>query len=82
MFQVETAVGSEPILSLIAPLGIGAHHSFWRAPTGVSTVEFSVILGNLADVSGVALLVSSCGYSSFDCPTVSIYNFAVFLSFL
>ncbi|XP_039145978.1 probable phosphoinositide phosphatase SAC9 [Dioscorea cayenensis subsp. rotundata] len=73
LHPVETAVGSEPILSLIAPLGIGAHHSFWRAPTGVSTVEFSVILGNLADVSGVALLVSSCGYSSFDCPTVQIW---------
>ncbi|KAJ0976307.1 hypothetical protein J5N97_018272 [Dioscorea zingiberensis] len=73
LHPVETAIGSEPFLSLIAPLGIGAHHSFWRAPTGVSTVEFSVTLGNLSDVSGVALFVSSCGYSTFDCPTVQIW---------
>lgn len=74
MLQVETDVGSEPFLSLLSPLYFGALRSYWRAPRGCSSVEFSIVLGNLSDVSGVILLVSSCGYSSFDRPLVSAYR--------
>ncbi|KAJ6824952.1 putative phosphoinositide phosphatase SAC9 [Iris pallida] len=70
---VETAPSSQPLLSLLAPLGIGEKHSYWRAPSSSSTVEFSILLGGLSDVSGVAMLVSSCGYSTSDCPMVQIW---------
>ncbi|KAL0914723.1 hypothetical protein M5K25_015096 [Dendrobium thyrsiflorum] len=73
LYTVETAVGSQPLLSLLAPLGVGEQYSYWRAPPGSSTVEFSVVLGSLSDVSGVILVVSSCGYSTSDCPTVQIW---------
>ncbi|THU71061.1 hypothetical protein C4D60_Mb08t31560 [Musa balbisiana] len=71
--QVETAEGSEPLLSLLVPLGMGEHHGYWRAPPSMSTVEFSVVLGSLSDISGVALVISSCGYTTSDCPTVQIW---------
>lgn len=70
---VETASQSEPVLSLLAPLGIGNQQSYWRAPSSSSGVEFSIVLGSLSDVSGVALIVSSCGYSKSDCPIVEIW---------
>ncbi|CAA6664754.1 unnamed protein product [Spirodela intermedia] len=62
-----------PVLSLLSPLYFGALHSYWRAPRGCSSVEFSIVLGTLSDVSGVILLVSSCGYSAFDLPLVNIW---------
>lgn len=73
LYTVETAVGSQPLISLLAPLGVGEPCSYWRAPPSSSTVEFSIVLGSLSDVSGVTLVVSSCGYSSSDCPTVQIW---------
>ncbi|XP_020697326.1 probable phosphoinositide phosphatase SAC9 [Dendrobium catenatum] len=73
LYTVETAVGSQPLISLLAPLGVGEQYSYWRAPPGSSTVEFSVVLGSLSDVSGVILVVSSCGYSTSDCPTVKVW---------
>lgn len=73
LLQVETASQSEPILSLLAPIGIGKRQSYWRAPSSVSSVEFPIVLGSLSDVSGVALIVSPCGYSTSDCPTVRIF---------
>ncbi|KAG0466226.1 hypothetical protein HPP92_017806, partial [Vanilla planifolia] len=73
LHTVETAVGSEPPLSLLIPLGVGEQHSYWRAPPSSSSVEFSIVLGSLSDVSGVILVVSSCGYSTSDCPTVQIW---------
>ncbi|WOL11732.1 putative phosphoinositide phosphatase SAC9 [Canna indica] len=73
LHQVDSAEDSEPLLSLLAPLGMGEPHNYWRAPPGLSTVEFSVVLGSLSDVSGVALIISSCGYSMSDCPTVQIW---------
>ncbi|CAL9040027.1 probable phosphoinositide phosphatase SAC9 isoform X1 [Musa acuminata AAA Group] len=73
LHQVETAEGSEPLLSLLAPLGMGEHHGYWRAPPSMSTVEFSVVLGSLSDISGVALVISSCGYTTSDYPTVQIW---------
>ncbi|XP_020575965.1 probable phosphoinositide phosphatase SAC9 [Phalaenopsis equestris] len=74
LYTVETAVGSpQPLISLLAPLGVGEQSSYWRAPQSSRTVEFSIVLGSLSDVSGVILVVSSCGYSTSDCPTVQIW---------
>ncbi|XP_077213953.1 sacI homology domain-containing protein / WW domain-containing protein [Tasmannia lanceolata] len=70
---VETATGSAPLLSLISPFYTGEQNSYWRAPPSFSSVEFAVVLGSLSDVSGVILLVSPCGYSASDCPTVQIW---------
>lgn len=61
---------SAPLLSLISPLGFGEKQSYWRAPVDVSSVEFTIVLGRLSDVLGVAIVVSSCGYSASNCPTV------------
>ncbi|KAJ3694465.1 hypothetical protein LUZ60_009945 [Juncus effusus] len=73
LYSVETDEGSEPLLSLISPLNIGERESYWRSPVGVSSVEFSLVLGRTSDVAGVAVIVSSCGYSSSNCPTVEIW---------
>lgn len=69
---METDKDSAPLLSLLAPVGMGEHRSYWKAPASLSTVEFSVVLGSLSDVAGVILMISSCGYSTFDCPKVRI----------
>lgn len=69
--QVETAAGSAPSLSLLAPIGCGSQSSYWKAPPSTSSVEFAIVLGNLSDVCGVVLLVSPCGYSTSDAPSVS-----------
>ncbi|KAF0905503.1 hypothetical protein E2562_007306 [Oryza meyeriana var. granulata] len=70
---VETADDSEPLLSLLAPFGIGEYKSYWKAPLDNTSVEFSIVLGGLSDVSGVAIIVGSCGYSTSDCPIVEIW---------
>jgi hypothetical protein len=71
--SVESAPGSAPLLSLLAPLESDSHSSYWKAPASTSTVEFAIVLGSLADVCGVVLLVSPCGYSESDAPTVQIF---------
>ncbi|RLM92305.1 putative phosphoinositide phosphatase SAC9 [Panicum miliaceum] len=71
--MVETADDSEPLLSLLAPLGTGDYKSYWKGPENNTSVEFSIILGGLSDVAGVAIIVSSCGYSTSDCPIVEIW---------
>lgn len=58
-------------MSLLTPLDPGLKPSYWRAPPSASHVEFVIVLGDLSDVSGVILLVSPCGYSMADAPTVS-----------
>ncbi|XP_057491304.1 probable phosphoinositide phosphatase SAC9 [Actinidia eriantha] len=73
LYAVETAAGSAPLLSLLAPLDCGLQHSYWKAPRNTSSVEFVIVLGDLSDVSGVVLLVSPCGYSMSDAPTVQIW---------
>ncbi|KAL3844314.1 hypothetical protein ACJIZ3_001717 [Penstemon smallii] len=73
LHPVETAPGSAPLLSLVSPLKYGSQDSYWRAPANVSSVEFAIVLGDLSDVSGVVLLVSPCGYSMSDAPTVQIW---------
>ncbi|CAA0820432.1 Probable phosphoinositide phosphatase SAC9 [Striga hermonthica] len=73
LHPVETAAGSAPFLSLVAPLNSGSQESYWRAPHDASSVEFVIVLNNISDVSGVVLLVSPCGYSMFDAPTVQIW---------
>ncbi|XP_020520412.1 probable phosphoinositide phosphatase SAC9 isoform X2 [Amborella trichopoda] len=73
LYSVETAVGSAPPLSLLAPLDMASEKSYWRAPPSTSNIEVSIILGDLSDVSGVVLLVSPCGYSASDIPMVQIW---------
>lgn len=70
---VETSDDSEPLLSLLAPFGIGEQKSYWKAPLDNTSVEFSIVLGGLSDVSGAAIIVGSCGYSTSDCPIVEIW---------
>lgn len=69
--QVTTAEGSESAQSLLAPWNAGLPASFWRAPLGVSSVEFCVLLATPALVSSIVLLVSSCGYTRQNIPRVS-----------
>ncbi|XP_074320101.1 putative phosphoinositide phosphatase SAC9 [Silene latifolia] len=73
LYSVETAAGAAPPLSLLAPLGSGPQHSYWRAPSNCNCVEFAIVLGNISDVSGVTLVVSPCGYSEADTPMVQIW---------
>ncbi|TVU20942.1 hypothetical protein EJB05_30548 [Eragrostis curvula] len=73
LHSVETADDSEPLLSLLAPLGSGEFQSYWKAARDATSVEFSIVLGGLSDVAGVAVIVSSCGYSTSDCPIVEIW---------
>ncbi|KAK3204241.1 hypothetical protein Dsin_018287 [Dipteronia sinensis] len=73
LHSVETAKDSAPFLSLLAPLDSGSRHSYWRAPPNTTSVEFVIVLSTLSDVSGVILLVSPCGYSVADTPTVQIW---------
>lgn len=73
LHSVETAAGSAPPLSLLAPLDSGPQHCYWRAPSNCTCVEFPIVLGNLSDVSGVTLMISPCGYSEADAPTVQIW---------
>ncbi|KAF8390978.1 hypothetical protein HHK36_023278 [Tetracentron sinense] len=72
LHSVETATGSASSLSLLAPFDSKSQHSYWRAPPSTSCVEFAIALGCLSDVFGVILLVSPCGYSMADTPTVHI----------
>lgn len=65
-------------MSLLAPLDCGAQDSYWKAPPSSTSVEFVIVLNALSDVSGVILLVSPCGYSEVDAPTVSgLYSFSL-----
>nr|CAB3498548.1 unnamed protein product [Digitaria exilis] len=70
--RVESAHDSEPLFSLLAPLGSGNYKSYWKAPGDNTSVEFSIVLGGLSDVAGVAIIVSSCGYSTSDCPIIPV----------
>lgn len=71
LLQVETAAGAAPPLSLLAPLVSGPQHTYWKATTNSTSVDFVIVLGSLSDVTGVILLVSPCGYSESDAPSVS-----------
>ncbi|TQD80193.1 hypothetical protein C1H46_034247 [Malus baccata] len=73
LHSVETGADSAPFLSLLAPLESGSRHSYWKAPPSTTSVEFIIVLGTLSDVSGVVLLISPCGYSEADAPTVQIW---------
>lgn len=73
LHSVETVKDSAPFLSLLTPLGSGSQHSYWKAPPNTTSAEFVIVLGTLSDVSGVVLLVSSCGYSEADAPMVQIW---------
>lgn len=73
LYPVETAEGSEPALSLLAPIGIGSAMSYWRAPPRATSVEFAIVLATTSVVSGIALLVSPCGYTTLDPPIVQLW---------
>ncbi|XP_047334553.1 probable phosphoinositide phosphatase SAC9 isoform X2 [Impatiens glandulifera] len=74
LHSVVTATGSAPYLSLLTPpLDSGLDTLYWKAPSSVSSVEFTIVLGNISDVSGVVLLVSPCGYSMSDAPSIQIW---------
>ncbi|KAH0970098.1 hypothetical protein GBA52_022254 [Prunus armeniaca] len=73
LHSVETATDSAPFLSLLAPLDCGPRHSYWKAPPSATSVEFIIVLGSLSDVGGVVWLISPCGYSEADAPTVQIW---------
>jgi hypothetical protein len=70
--SIETAAGSDTAQSLLAPWNSRTCNSFWRAPIGVSTVDFCVLLATPSTVTSIVLLVSSCGYNSQDVPIVDI----------
>ncbi|KAJ7980630.1 Phosphoinositide phosphatase [Quillaja saponaria] len=73
LHPVETAVDSAPFLSLLAPIQSGSQQYYWKAPPSTTCVEFVIVLGTISDVSGVNLLVSPCGYSAVDVPTVQVW---------
>ncbi|CAL1390807.1 unnamed protein product [Linum trigynum] len=73
LYSVETAKDSAPFLSLLAPLNSGSLNSYWKAPPTTTSAELVIVLGSLSDVSGVILLISPCGYSAADTPTVQVW---------
>ncbi|GAB4836288.1 Probable phosphoinositide phosphatase sac9 [Ancistrocladus abbreviatus] len=73
LHSVDTAPGAAPPLSLLAPLDSGPQCSYWRAPSSSTDMEFVIVLGHLSDVTGVVLVVSPCGYSDVDAPTVQVW---------
>lgn len=74
LHSVESAPGSAPLLSLLAPLDSVSDESYyWKAPHTTSCAEFVVVLGSLSNVSGVVLVPSPGGYSESDSPTVQIW---------
>ncbi|XP_024985073.1 probable phosphoinositide phosphatase SAC9 isoform X1 [Cynara cardunculus var. scolymus] len=73
LHSIESAPGSAPLLSLLAPLDTVSQESYWKAPPNTSSAEFVIVLGNLSNVSGVVLVLSPCGYSMSDSPTVQIW---------
>ncbi|XP_031391527.1 probable phosphoinositide phosphatase SAC9 isoform X2 [Punica granatum] len=73
LHSVPTAADSAPSLSLLAPIYSGIPNSYWKAPPSATSVELVIVLGTLSDVNGVVLLVSPCGYSAADAPTVQIW---------
>lgn len=73
LHSVDTAIGSAPFSSLLAPLDTTSQQSHWRAPPNTTAVDFVIVLGTLSDVSGVILLISPCGYSDSDAPSVQIW---------
>jgi hypothetical protein len=72
LVQVQTAEGSEPPQSLLSPWSTRLPATYWRAPEGVTMVEFCVALASPAVVSTIVLLVSPCGFTPQDLPMVSV----------
>ncbi|XP_024545394.1 probable phosphoinositide phosphatase SAC9 isoform X1 [Selaginella moellendorffii] len=73
LFSVHSDRGSEPATSLISTRSSFNTMSYWRAPPGLPSVEFSIVLGQPSSVTGIILLVSPCGYTAQDAPTVDIW---------
>lgn len=48
------------------------NNTYWKAPPSANSIEAVIVLNSLSDVSSVILLVSPCGYSDADAPTVSL----------
>lgn len=70
---IETAEGSESALSLLASPYLGSPEAYWKAPQSVSSVVLTVILSTPSAVSGLVMLISSCGYSAHDTPILDVW---------
>lgn len=72
--SVDAAENSESCLSLLASPFLGTQDSYWKAPCSVSSVMLTVVLSTPSAVSGLVLLVSSCGYSTHDIPILELWS--------
>ncbi|CAL9245733.1 unnamed protein product [Arabidopsis halleri] len=73
LHKVETGTDSAPFFSLLTPLNLASSNAYWKAPPSANSVEAVIVLNSLSDVSSVILLVSPCGYSDADAPTVQVW---------
>ncbi|XP_010413648.1 PREDICTED: probable phosphoinositide phosphatase SAC9 [Camelina sativa] len=73
LHKVETGTDSAPFFSLLTPVNLASSNAYWKAPPSANSVEAVIVLNSLSDVSSVILLVSPCGYSDADAPTVQIW---------
>ncbi|EOA23387.1 hypothetical protein CARUB_v10016564mg [Capsella rubella] len=73
LHKVETGNDSAPFFSLLTPVNLASSNAYWKAPPSANSVEAVIVLNSLSDVSSVILLVSPCGYSDADAPTVQIW---------
>ncbi|KAI5078715.1 hypothetical protein GOP47_0006386 [Adiantum capillus-veneris] len=72
--SVDTVEDSESPLSLLANPFLGSQSAYWRVPSSVSSVMLTVVLSTPSAVSGLVLLVSSCGYTLHDIPNLEIWS--------
>lgn len=72
--SVEAAESSESPLSLLGNPFLGPRETYWKAPSNVSSVMLTVILSTPSAVSGLVLLVSSCGYSAYDAFRLDVWS--------
>ncbi|KAH7440058.1 hypothetical protein KP509_04G089000 [Ceratopteris richardii] len=74
LVSVDAAEDAESPLTLLTDPFIGSQRGYWKAPSSVSNVMFTIVLSSLSAVTGLILLVSSCGYSSHDIPILEVWS--------
>lgn len=72
--SVPAAETSESCLSLLASPFLGSRDSYYKAPSGVTSVMLTIVLSTPSAVSGLLLLVSPCGYSVNDIPSLEVWS--------
>ncbi|MCO5576196.1 hypothetical protein L7F22_030004 [Adiantum nelumboides] len=72
--SVDAVEDSESPLSLLANPFVGSQSAYWRAPSSVASVMLTVVLSTPSAVSGLVLLVSSCGYTIHDIPNLEVWS--------